>query len=101
MKISSQSNIRRPQPPIGKKLDFVQKLMHNIFWVSEHPTISFAPDYPHTGKPGELQERPSSTEATRRISELDEMVCEAEGIHRWEPNPRPDQSPKRAKSAAW
>jgi hypothetical protein len=74
MRISSQSNIRRPHPPIGKKLDFVQELMHNMFRISENPVISFAPDYPNTSKPDELQERPPGAEATSRISELDEVV---------------------------
>jgi hypothetical protein len=100
MKIRSQSNIRRPQPPIGKKLDFVHELVHSIFRISENPEILFAPNYPNTSKPDELQEGPPSAEATSRISELDEMVCETENIHRRKSNRRPDQSLKRTKSAA-
>jgi hypothetical protein len=91
--------MRHPQPPIGKKLDFIQELMHIIRRISENPEISLAPDYPNTSKPDELQERPPSSEATSRISELDEVVCETESIHRRETNPRPDQCPKRTKSA--
>jgi hypothetical protein len=100
MNISSQSNIRRPHPSIGKKLDFVQELMHRILRISEYPEISLTPHHPNTSKPDELQERPPSAKAANGISELDEVIRETEGIHRREPNPGPYQSPKRAKSAA-